>query len=299
MNIAKILTHPRTMQALTGISKREFEDLLVTFEHSFLENKRMASTATIRKFGGGRKGTLATMQEKLFYILFYMKTYPTFDVAGAWFDLDATNACKNTHILLAALEKSLGRKIVLPARKVRSIDELFEKFPEIKDVFVDGLERPVQRPRNQKRQRKLYSGKKKNHTKKSVILTDEYKRVLFLTKSKSGRRHDKRLADKNSIFEHIPEGICVWVDTGFQGVSQLHRNTMMPKKATKKRPLTPEEKQENKLISGIRVIVEHAIGGIKRFRAVSEKYRNHTPCMDDRLLLNAAGLWNLHVQHAA
>lgn len=299
MNITKILAHPRSMQAMTGLSKTEFDDLIITFEHSVMENKREASTSTVRKFGGGRQGRLVTVPEKLFYILFYLKTYPTFDVLGVWFDFDATNACKNSHILLLALEKALGRKIVLPERKTSSIEELFRKFPEIRDVFVDGMERPVQRPRSQKRQRKLYSGKKKNHAKKSVILIDEHKQVLLLTPTKSARRHDKRLADKQSLFEAIPESVTVWADTGFVGVTKQHHNTMIPKKATKNNPLTYQDKQENKLISGLRVIVEHAIGGIKRYRAVAEKYRNHTAYMEDKLLLTSAGLWNLHLQHTA
>jgi len=299
MNIPKILARPRSMQAMTGVSKSEFDDLLITFEHAVQENKREQSKANQRKFGGGRTGRLKTMEEKLFYLLFYLKTYPTFDVVGVWFDFDPTNACKNTHVLLAGLEKSLGRKIILPERKASSIEEIFERFPEIKDVFADGMERPVQRPRNQKKQKKLYSGKKKNHAKKSVILADEHKRILLLTPTKSARRHDKRIADKNGMFETIPEDITVWVDTGFQGILKQHKNTMIPKKATKGQPLTYQEKQENKVISGIRVVVEHAIGGMKRFRSVSEKYRNHTAYMDDQLSLIAAGLWNLHLQHTA
>ena len=299
MNITKIMAHPRSMQAMTGLSKTEFEDLLITFEHSVMENKRNASNAAARKFGGGRKGRLSTITEKLFYILFYLKAYPTFDVVGAWFDFDGTNACKNTHILLSALEKSLGRKIVLPDRKASSIEEIFERFPEIKDVFADGMERPVQRPRSQKKQKKLYSGKKKNHATKSVILTDEHKRILLVTQTKSARRHDKRIADKNSLFEHIPEDITVWVDTGFQGILKQHTNTMIPTKASKGKPLTFEQKHENKLISGIRVVVEHAISGIKRYRAAAEKYRNHTAYMEDKLMLTASGLWNLHLQHTA
>lgn len=299
MNITKIMAHPRSMQAMTGLSKSEFDDLVVTFEHTVMENKRQLSAAATRKFGGGRKGRLSTITAKLFYILFYLKAYPTFDVIGAWFDFDGTNACKNTHILLAALEKSLGRKIVLPDRKASSIEEIFERFPEIKDVFADGMERPVQRPRNQRRQRKLYSGKKKNHAKKSVILTDEHKRILLVTPTKSARRHDKRIADKDSLFENIPEDIAVWVDTGFQGIIKQHRNTLIPVKAQKGRPLTLEQKQENKLISGIRVVVEHAIAGIKRYKAAAEKYRNHTAYMDDKFTLIASGLWNLHLQHTA
>lgn len=296
MDIHKIFNNPRTLKAMLGLPKMEFDDLLITFSQCVIEDKHKTSTAKVRKFGGGRISTLKTIEEKLFYILFYIKVYPTFDVAGAWFEFDRTNACKNTRILLSSLEKSLGRKIVLPDRKVSSLEELFQKFPEIKDVFVDGLERPVQRPRKQKQQRKLYSGKKKIHTRKTVIMTDENKKILFLTKTKSGRRHDKRIADKNQLFEHIPEHITLLVDTGFQGVIKQHQNTMIPKKATRKRSLTYEDKENNRIISSFRVIVEHAIGGIKRFHSVSEKYRNHTRNMDDQLLLIASGLWNLHLR---
>jgi len=298
MNLTKILAHPRTIQAVTGLSRTEFDDLAVTFGQAVMENKRRASTAVSRKFGGGQKGRLASIPEKLLFILFYMKAYPTFDVLGAWFDFSATNACRNAHVLLAALEKSLGRKVVLPARRVSSMAALFARFPEMNDVFVDGMERPVQRPRSQKRQRKLYSGKKRNHGRKSVIVTDEKKRVLLLTPTKSARRHDKRLADKNGLFEKIPEKVTVWADTGFQGARKQHPKTMMPKKATRASPLTLEEKRENKTISGIRVVVEHAIAGIKRFRSVAERYRNRTPRMEDPFLWMAAGLWNLHLQHA-
>jgi len=298
MNLQKILVHPRMMKAVTGLSRKEFDDLAVTFGAAVIENKRQASTAVARKFGGGRIGRLASLPEKLLFILFYVKAYPTFDVLAAWFDFSATNACRNVHVLLSALEKSLGRKVVLPVRQVSSLAELFARFPEMNDVFVDGMARPVQRPRSQKRQRKLYSGKKRNHGRKSVMVTDENKRILLLTPTKSARRHDKRLADKSGLFEKIPERVTVWADTGFQGAQRQHQNTMMPKKATKAAPLTLEEKRENKTISGIRVVVEHAIAGIKRFRSVAERYRNRTPRMEDKFLWMAAGLWNLHLQHA-
>ena len=104
MNIKKILEHPRSVQAMIGISQREFKELEVTFKQCLIENKRRASKAQSRQFGGGRIGALATIQEKLFFILFYLKAYPTFDLLGACFNFDATNACKNTHILLAALD---------------------------------------------------------------------------------------------------------------------------------------------------------------------------------------------------
>ncbi|OGY79040.1 MAG: hypothetical protein A3B74_04115 [Candidatus Kerfeldbacteria bacterium RIFCSPHIGHO2_02_FULL_42_14] len=297
MNLSRIFQNPRQLKALTGASKEEFDDLLPVFESCLKRLKKDHSTAQKRRFGGGPKGKLPTVELKLFFILMYVKVYPTFDVLGFLVDFDRSRACRNTHFLFTALEKSLGRKIVLPERKIRSVEALFQKFPDLKDVFVDGLERPVQRPKKQKQQRKLYSGKKKTHTKKSVVVVDEKRRILLLTKTKSGRRHDKRLADKQALFEWIPESITVWVDTGFQGIRKQHTNTMIPKKATKGHPLTYQEKQENKTISGLRVVVEHAIGGIRRFRSIADIYRNRKAFMEDRFLRVAAGLWNLHLNH--
>jgi len=106
-------------------------------------------------------------------------------------------------------------------------------------------------------------------------------------------------ADKQSIFERIPETVTLWTDTGFQGIQKQHHNSMVPTKATKRNPLTYEQKQENKFISSIRVIVEHAIGGAKRFKAFSDIYRNKKAYLEDRLMLLTCGLWNLHLNHTA
>lgn len=299
MNIQRAFRNERLLKSLTGVSKSEFDDLLPVFTQCVLEDMKAKSVATKRRYGAGAKGKLPNAYTKLFFILMYVKTYPTFDFLSFIMDFDKSRACRNAHFLLATLEKSLGRRVVLPERKIRSMEEFLEKFPEAKDLFVDGAERPVQRPKNQKRQKKLYSGKKKAHTKKTVIITDEKKRILLATPTKSGRRHDKRLADKQSLFEHIPERTTLWLDTGFQGVLHQHDNTMIPQKATKKRPLTYEQKQENKVISGIRVVVEHAIGGAKRFKGFADIYRNKKAFMEDRLMLVSCGLWNLHLAHTA
>jgi hypothetical protein len=103
------------------------------------------------------------------------------------------------------------------------------------------------------------------------------------------------LADKESIFEMIPKEIPVMSDTAFIGEARVHPNILIPKKKTKKNPLTEDEKEMNKLISSYRVIVEHAIGGIKRYRCMSEKLRNHKAFIDDTFILLSAGLWNYHL----
>lgn len=292
----KSLTHAsdRTWKALIGLSQREFQTLVPIFTHAwytFLVTK----PGRKRKPGAGIKGILPTAEEKLFFALFYLKTYPTFDVLGFMFGTDRTRAHKWSQKLLPIVQSSLKITGDLPRRKIRSVEEFFNLFPEAKDVFLDGTERRTNRPKKPKTQRKLYSGKKKGTTRKTVIVASEKRRILLLTPTKSGRRHDKRLVDKADLARVIPETITVWTDTGFQGFNRLHPNTVMPKKATKHRPLSEEEKQQNALIAGIRVIAEHAIAGMKRFRAAADTYRNHTPNLDDLFTELSAGLWNFHL----
>ena len=68
---------------------------------------------------------------------------------------------------------------------------------------------------------------------------------------------------------------------------------MQPKKRKRGQSLTPEEKEENKIISAIRVVNEQAIGGIKRMRSTSDIYRNKIAKADDKFMIISAGIWNL------
>jgi len=63
-------------------------------------------------------------------------------------------------------------------------------------------------------------------------------------------------------------------DTGFQGIAKIHVNSVLPKKNTKKHPLSKEDKRRNLEVSSERVLNEHIIGSIKRFKIVADKYRN-------------------------
>jgi len=295
MNYQAALRTKRMCTALTGLTPNEFHAFVPDFTYYYNELQSKRKKSRQRKIGGGRSSKIETIEEKLFYILWYMKTYPTFDVASFWVGFARSNACTWMHDLLPVLELTMKRKFVLPQRKIADPEEFLRLYPEIAEVFVDGVERLKQRPKKKKTQQKTYSGKKKAHTRKSVIVSDNKRRVLVVTKQKSGRRHDKRLADKEDIFKQLPREVKVMADTGFVGSEKDHPNIFLPRKKPKGRELTTHEKEINKIISSYRVIVEHAIGGIKRYRCMSEKLRNHKPFIDDTFLLLSSGLWNYHV----
>lgn len=296
MNIQKLLKDARGIKALTGLSEEEFKELVDPFKGA-LEETQMNRPNRKRNVGGGQKGKLPTIESKLFFILFYLKTYPTFDVLAFFTDKSRCRACEHVHLFSEVLEKALGRKITLPERKINSVEEFMQKFPEVKDVFPDGTERKIQRPKSSKQNKRHYSGKKKSHTRKNIIVCDENKRILLITPTKPGRRHDKRLADKVSLVERIPTHVGIWADSGFQGIQHLHPNTVICKRGRKDKPLTEKEKKENNVIASFRMVSEHAIGGIKRYRAVSDTFRNKIGRLDDMFILLAGSLWNFHLSH--
>jgi DDE superfamily endonuclease len=294
-NKKQIFSQSRVTQAVLGVSIEEFYKLLPTFSQCLKEHRMQLKPKRKRAVGGGRKGDLPHDEDKLLYILLYLKLYPTYDALAVLANHYRSKCGDSVQLLLPVLEMTLGRKLVLPKRGGNSLEKIFQANPELKDIFIDGTERRVQRPKNLKKRNKLYSGKKKATTRKVVIMNDEKKYIHYMSKTKSGRRHDKRIADKEGILSSIPPDITAWTDTGFVGTKKQHDRTVMPAKAMKNKPLTYEQKQENKLISSIRVVSEHAIGGFKRFKAASDIYRNKLTNFDDLLTEVSIGLWNFHL----
>ena len=202
------------------------------------------------------------------------------------------------HRLQTILEKTLGEKKVLPLRKLSSIDEFIEHFPTVKEVIVDGTERPICRPKDPEKQKDYFSGKKKRHTSKNLAATSKDKKILVLTPSTTGKTHDKKIQDHEDIIGGIPDEIPVLGDLGFQGVQKQYVNIRLPHKKPKGGELTPEQKQENRELAQERVFCENAFSGVKRYNAVSDIYRNRVPKFDDKLMLTASGLWNFYLEAA-
>jgi hypothetical protein len=275
------------MKSLTGLSLKEFDRLVPSFSQSLKGYKH---------HNNGQKGMVCSVEQKLFLILLYVRSYPTYRVMEFVIGLDFTRCNRWVMKLKDRLSKALGRELVMPERKIRSVEEFLRKFPQIKDIFVDGTERRVNKPKKIKTRNKLYSGKKKTHTVKNVVISDERKRILFVSRTRSGRRHDKRVFDKDCPGQHIPETVTAWADSAFIGLRKMHQNTQIPKKATKNNPLSFQDKLNNKVISGIRIVAEHSIMGIKRCRAASDIFRNKILTLRDDFFLLAAGIWNFHLQ---
>jgi hypothetical protein len=159
----------------------------------------------------------------------------------------------------------------------------------------DGTERPIHRPKDPEEQQDHYSGKKKCHTVKNLLIIDETCHICFLSDTCEGKAHDKSLADLAGYT--LPYGSCLYQDMGFQGFTLDEITIVQPKKKPRGGELTPWEKATNRSISSIRIRIEHAIGGVKRYRIVKDKIRLLKDGIRDTIMETCCGLHNFRLRY--
>jgi hypothetical protein len=284
--------------ALTGLTHKEFKRLLPGFRTCFL--KRMKHyTLKGKKRGGGQRrrryveysnSPLLTIEDKLMFILVYLRKGTTQDIFGAVFHMSQPVANKWIHILHPCLNQALADLGERPARSVAEL-HLSPKGGQV--FFQDGTERPIERPKDPDLQRLYYSGKKKKHCIKNNVLIDLRPKILLLTPTCEGKKHDKKVADDIGLV--LPAGSSLYQDLGFLGYSVLNVTMIQPIKKPRGKELTPEQKEINRQISSVRVRVEHAIGGVKRFRIVKDQVRARKDNFRDRVMETCCGLHNFRL----
>lgn len=168
------------------------------------------------------------------------------------------------------------------------------------ELLIDATERPHYRPKNQAQQRALYSGKRRAHTVKNLLIVDSSRFIHFLGQSTQGNVHDLDLLriEFNPRYEWFDKFHCI-LDRGFIGFARDYqtKSLKMPHKQSKKRPkLNKQQRQNNQIINQQRIFVEHAIGGLKRFNCLVNPFRNRKiHRFDDLIIRICAAIWNLHL----
>ena len=289
-----LIHNPRRFLALTGYTIDEFRALLSFFRARFqiyvsiftLEGKPRQN----RNYSPYKNSALPTMEDKLLFILNYMKTYPLQESHAQAYGMQQSQANQWIHLLLPLVKLSLAECGELPARKKEdfNVDE-----DEAGLLFHDGTERPINRPQDPEEQELYYSGKKKQHTVKNDVLSDERCKVRFLSETVEGRKNDKRLADESGY--RVPAGSVLAQDAGFQGFELQGVAILQPKKKPRGGELSYADKVRNRLISSIRVRVEHTIGGVKRYRIAKDKLRNWKAGFRDLMMETCCGLHNFRL----
>lgn len=280
----------RLMKAATSLTVAEFDALARKFAPVWAE-MLCAHTAEgasrQRQPGGGRKGALATAELKLFFILFYYKAYPTQDLMGLLFGFTQGQVSA----WVGRLTRVVGGLMALhkPARQVRDLRELLAREPALKEVILDGTERRLPRPTHAGRQHYYYSGRKKRHAVKNVILTAQGK-VWWCSRTVPARRHDKAVTEAERL--RLPEGITVLADSGFAGLEPGAATLITPWKKPKGRRLHWKRRAFNRLLGRERVSVEHTLASVKRLKILREEFRNRRRGMVDEVMVIGCALHN-------
>lgn len=300
------MRRPESFARFAGLTPVQFKELLEKVEPRLrlAHHASLLRPTRVRAIGGGNKYKLGGA-ERLLCTLLYLRQYFTMHVLGILFDLDAANICRSIHTLLPLMEQALPAPLrpqtlqVSPdevpkngsrkPRKIRSIEEVLEIFPDLADVIVDGTEQPrgqpkvkkgqqhgkkaVGRPKNKKR---FYSTKKGTHTLKTQVAVTPEGQIIHLSATASGRMHDMKLLRRSRLMTHVHPHVRVWGDRGYTGLDKIYPDyeTIVPKKRPRNGELSDQERELNRQISKVRIAVENAICRIKKFRACKEFFRN-------------------------
>jgi hypothetical protein len=226
--------NPRKFISFTSLTRDEFEWLLPAFERAYWRKYPAAKTKVggtrKRKAGGGRKGALASMEQKLLFGLVYQKSYPLQAVMGELFGMGQSQANEWIHRLLPILKQALDDLGYAPERDPKKFRKKEQEQKDALDSIIDGTERRRQRPKKAEKQALHYSGKKKIHSDKNIVIaTVKKKRISYLSQTYPGKTHDKNVADTENIA--YPKQIRLHKDTGFQGYEPKVRKLLQPKKS--------------------------------------------------------------------
>jgi hypothetical protein len=301
LSYAQIENRPRLLRSFTGLNGQAFEQLLSSFKRAYEEwlneQDKMRVIPRQRARGGGRQAVLADAGDKLLFILFYYKFYPVQEVQGFFFGMGKTQAHQWLYRLTPLVSKALGYELQLPERKAASVEEVLATCPEL-SFIIDGTERPIERPKDKQKQKNYYSGKKKKHTLKNLVISEtKTKKIKVLSPTVEGKQHDKSLADSQAYC--YPKGTRLYKDSGFQGYEPKNTRALQPKKKPRGGTLSDKEKEQNTRISKVRIRVEHSIGGAKIYRVVKDTLRHHLEGFADAVMEIACGLHNLRIDTRA
>ena len=224
----------RKCVALTGLTPKEFNALLPAFarayEQQYPREKTMTGKPRKRPAGGGRKGVLQEIEQKLLFILVHQKTYPLQTLLGEVFEFSQPRVNEWVHRLLPVLKVALDEIGVLPEREPGHFAQSEPQHGDRPDLIIDGTERRRQRPKSAEKQTAHYSGKKKTHCDKNVVIVQaKTKRVGFLSQTYAGKVHDKKIVDTEPIV--YPPGTRLAQDPGFQGYAPDVEQLCQPKKS--------------------------------------------------------------------
>jgi DDE superfamily endonuclease/Helix-turn-helix of DDE superfamily endonuclease len=289
--------HPRVFRAMTGLEVVAFRALYAELLPAFAdaERARLSRRPRRRAIGAGRRFDLGP-RDQLLATVVWLRQYPTNEALAYFFgvsDSTASRAIARWLPLLAQAGKDAMR-LPDPGRKHRrQVDALLCDQPELV-VLIDTFEQPVQRPRDRAEADGFYSGKKKRHTLKVQVAVDEITGlVVDVADSAPGPTADITLLRDSTLPARLPASVGLGGDLAYVGADKLHPRGLAatPRRKPRGWDRPPGDVAYNRAFARRRVIVEHTIGQMRRYQALTQVDRHHRKNHSQRVRA-AAGLVN-------
>ncbi len=270
--------HPGVFRHLTGLTVPAFDAVAADVGPAVESAHRKALDRPDRQraIGAGGEFGLPTTDQVLLAVV-WLRQYPTQEVLGFLFGVSDSTALRAVRRCLPALEQAGKDTMRMPdpgPGRRKKLPALLADTPGLA-VVIDTFEQRTHRPK--RRQRAYYSGKKKAHTLKSQIGVDEQSgRVVDVSDSVPGPWADIKLLKRSRLLKRLPEGVGGIGDLAYVGMADLHPEGAgaAPRRKPRGKARPPEDRRYNRAFSRRRIVVEHTIGRLRRFRSVAHVNRH-------------------------
>ncbi len=228
-----------------------------------------------RDIGAGRPFKM-DLRDRFLMLLVYYRLYITYTLSGFLFDLDQSTVCRD----IQKIEKLIRECVPIPqkiygiTKRLKTTEEVEQYFPGFL-AFIDSTEQQIPRPVDKKRRKVYYSGKKKRHTAvKNQFMVNNHGYVIHKTNHKRGCRHDYNIYKNNHPV--TPKQVVNVVDLGYLGIEKDFPKQLssIPQRKKRSLDLSAEEMEYNKIHSKKRIVIEHAICRLKKYRILADVFRN-------------------------
>ena len=316
-----IISDETRLHAATLQSSKEFGVILKQFEDAIKKSKDAPIFRSDEKRSDdpGNRCSLYPRHALLMYLL-RLKDNPTQGTLEAFFGIDQSTVCRYLQFCGKMLKETLPTpdRISKAMSKCKTVKEIKEFVPGRRGagtLLVDGTHIRVDRPGEKEERKKTYTGKKKNHTNNTTIISTTDNIIVGISKTAVGSTHDLKMIKEHSIpfgrwtrkmrdeDTSAKEKFTMYMDLGYQGIQKYFPgvNVVLPYKKPRKKKtdsaapkLTKEQKAYNKKVGGIRVTVENSIGRIKQYSRMTEPYGGTEEELNAEINI-VAGLVNLHL----
>ena len=285
-----IQKYPQRTKQLLGISHEQYQGLIKAAlkEHIKIQTEKENNKIRINSRGGGRKELLSSTQQ-ICLCLFYLRQIPTFEILGMLFGISKSEAHITFHYWIKILRK------ILPSSLLEQVEDKEGDLIIVQEVLtsfkllVDSLEQPIERPSDNEKQKKFYSGKKKQHTLKNQLVSlPNGQDIVDVEVGLPGPTADINLFREQQNKFDEEQGFEA--DKAYQGGI----NITTPHKKKRKQELNEQQKIENRILSSKRIYIEHLIRIVRIFKIASQRFRLNSNAYKE-IILTVCGLVRLRI----